>query len=97
MEIVKNQRGFARGEFKDSVGHNCKIREGGMDTNEGLGVWLGIENPTITIFTDKSMAHYINIPTPENWNINSMMYLSDKQIRELIPMLKKFLKSGKIQ
>ena len=96
MEKATNDRGFARAEFIDSVGHKCIIKEGSCDTKEGMGVWLGVPKPQITVFTDRGMANYVNIPTPENWNIDSLMYLSVKQIEELIPMLKSFIENGKI-
>ena len=96
MKTTTNERGFERAEFKDSVGNDCMIKQGGMQTNEGMGVWLGIPQPKITVFTDKGMANSVSIPTPENWQIGSLMYLSDKQIKQLIPMLQNFLKTGKL-
>lgn len=98
MKTTTGKRGFASAEFKDSVGHDCIIKEGSVDvTNEGMGVWLGIPKPEITVFTDRGMANYVNIPTPENWNIGSLIYLSNKQIEQLIPMLQNFLETGKLQ
>lgn len=98
MKTTTGKRGFASAEFKDSLGHDCVIKEGSVDTiNEGMGVWLGIPKPQITVFTDRGMANYVHIPTPENWDIGSLMYLSDKQIKQLIPMLQNFLKTGKLQ
>jgi len=96
IKTTTNERGFERAEFKDSVGNDCMIKQGGMQTNEGMGVWLGIPQPQITVFTDKGMANSVSIPTPENWQIGSLMYLSDKQIKQLIPMLQNFLKTGKL-
>ena len=96
MKTTTNERGFARGEFMDSVGHECIIKEGSVDTREGMGVWLGVPQPQITVFTEKGMANSVSIPTPENWMIGSLMYLSDKQIKQLIPMLQNFLKTGKL-
>jgi hypothetical protein len=98
MKTTTGKRGFAKAEFKDSLGHDCIIQEGSVDTiNEGMGVWLGIPKPEITVFTDRGMANYVHIPTPENWDIGSLMYLSDKQIKQLIPMLQNFLETGKLQ
>ena len=75
MEINKSQRGFGIGEFKDLNSQKCSIQQSSLATEDAI--WLGIDNPDLTIFEDDSHGRYINTQMPNNFSPASSILLLD--------------------
>jgi hypothetical protein len=94
MELEKNQRGFENGKFKDSYDNQCSIQKSSSAMDDFI--WLGIDNPKLTVFKDETMGQYLETTLPKNWKVNSRMHLSREQVTELLPILQKFVETGKL-
>jgi hypothetical protein len=91
MNLKKNQRGFENGKFVDSYNNQCSIQKSSaMDDF----IWLGIDNPKLTVFKDESMGQYLETTLPKTWMVDSRMHLSREQVAELLPILQKFVETG---
>ena len=56
-------------------------------------VWLGISNPEINVMVD---GGWKAIALPEDAVVNSRMHLTQKQVRELLPLLQHFAEHGEL-
>jgi len=92
MEIKKTNRGFSYNEFTDLYGEKCSIQKSSLATDDAI--WIGIDNPQITVFEDENKGKYLNIPTPINWSVSGRMHLNREQVEELLPILEKFAETG---
>jgi hypothetical protein len=94
MEINKTQRGFSLGKFKDSYGNDCSLQKSSAAMNDYI--WLGIDKPKLTVFEDEKMGKYIITDLPKNWKVDNRMHLSRNQVKELLPLLQKFVETGEL-
>ena len=92
MKTEKNQRGFNYCEFKDLYKKDCSIQKSGLATEEAI--WLGIDNPKLTVFKNEQREEYLITEMPKNFSVSSRMHLNRKQVSELLPMLQKFVETG---
>ena len=92
MKLSKNQRGFEEGKFKDFYNNDCSIQKSSLASDDFI--WLGIDNPTLTVFENENMGKYIKTTLPKNWMVSARMHLSRKQVLELLPILQNFVDTG---
>ena len=98
METTVTQRGFTLGKFKDRYGNTCSIQKSSLATEDCI--WLGIDNPKLTIFEDHNKGKYLVTEMPSNFDVDSRMHLTQDQVRELLPLLpllQKFVETGDLQ
>jgi hypothetical protein len=95
MEINKTQRGFENTKFKDSYDNECSIQKSSAAADDYI--WIGIDNPKLTVFEDEKMGKYINTIMPKKWMVDSRMHLSRKQVAKILPILQKFVETGELQ
>ena len=103
MELVKTQRGFELGQFKDRYGVECSIQKSSLASEDAI--WLGVSKAEpIIMATD---AQKLGLPTSENvgWvkfdmpkevSINTRMHLTQDMVKELLPILQRFVETGEI-
>jgi hypothetical protein len=94
MNLEKNQRGFENGKFVDSYNNQCSIQKSSSAMDDFI--WLGIDNPKLTVFKDESMGQYLETTLPKTWMVDSRMHLSREQVAELLPILQKFVETGEL-
>jgi hypothetical protein len=103
IEITTNQRNFENGKFTDRNGYECSIQK--SSSAEEDCIWLGIDNPKPQIMVKD--AHRLGIATPKNngWVdfeipkevlLSTRMHLTRKQVKELLPILRQFVKNGEL-
>lgn len=92
MELTKTQRGFDLTYFMDRYGNKCSLQKSSIATEDCI--WLGIDTPKLTIFEDENRGKYINTKIPDNWSVDSRMHLTQQQVKELLPILQKFVDTG---
>lgn len=92
MEIKRNERGFENGEFSDRYGNKCSIQKSSLAIEDCI--WLGIDEPELTVFENENRGKYINTTLPKNWMVTSRMHLTRKQVNELLPLLQRFVETG---
>lgn len=108
FKCTPTNRGFLRGEFKDANGHSCSIQESSaccVDENEGSYLWLGNNDPMPEVLASQAHKYgvkttettgWVPYPIPDEVSIKTRMHLSQRQVQELLPLLKYFAKHGRL-
>lgn len=86
LKLEKTERGFARAEFKDLYNFDCSIQE--SSSADVDAIWLGCQ----------SGAHYMGtVPLDEiDFTCLARMHLSRDQVAALLPLLNRFVKTGRL-
>uniref|UniRef100_A0A6M3M2E1 Uncharacterized protein n=1 Tax=viral metagenome TaxID=1070528 RepID=A0A6M3M2E1_9ZZZZ len=95
MENSKTKRGFDISEFTDSYGEKCSLQKSSSATENKI--WLGIDNPKLTVFENEKMGKYLVTEMPKHFLVNSRMHLTREQVAELLPYLKRFVETGDLR
>lgn len=97
MEISTTSRGFGLLEFKDANGIECTLQESSACRDEGL-IWLGAKDIGLQHF--KAYEGWKNVELvdtiEEHYVANNRMHLTQSQVQKLLPILKRFAKTGSI-
>lgn len=94
MELGTTNRGFVIIKFKDDHNNECSLQKSSNALEDC--VWLGIDNPRLTVFEDDKMEKYITTKLPQNWTVDSRMHLTRDQVTKLLPLLKSFSETGEL-
>lgn len=97
---IKNDvtvRGFRINKFVDLSGSECSIQESSLATDYAIRIGMTEAKPIITAKKLRDdLTGCINYPVPDDVSIQSMMHLNREQVKELIPILQKFVDTGGI-
>lgn len=95
IKIKKTERGFAIGEFTDDHDVPCTIQKSSLATEDAI--WLGCAELGVKVFdAGKGWVDY-EFPDPSTKYIgNNRMHLTRKQVRDLLPLLNKFVETGEL-
>jgi hypothetical protein len=93
LKVKPTPRGFMRGEFKDHNRAGCSIQES-SEIGDGY-LWLGVNDPNPKIFPGDSTGWH-PYPLPENVHCTTRMHLDRKTVKKLLPLLQKFVKTGRL-
>lgn len=88
-EIKYNQRGFAYIEFEDTHGNQCSLQKSSAALYDAI--WFGIADPEINVMID---GGWKRLAIPEGAVVNSRMHITQKQLREILPLLQHFADTG---
>lgn len=94
MELTTTARGFSLGNFIDRYGNKCSIQKSSLATEDAI--WLGIDDPKLTIFENEGMGKYLITEMPKTFSVDSRMHLTREQVAELLPILQRFVETGEI-
>jgi len=108
MKLTTTQRGFALGEFEDANGQLCSIQKSSaccVNEEEGEYIWLGNVDAAPVVMA--STAHLVGVktnettgwvpyPVPQDVLMHTRMHLSQRQVKELLPLLRHFVKTGEL-
>lgn len=103
MIIEHTERGFAIAHFEDKYKADCCIQKSSFAGEDCI--WLGITDPDPVVMASdakslgiKTEAEYgwIPYPIPEVVLIPTRMHLNVEQVKELIPILQRFVDTGEI-
>lgn len=92
MKRSKTERGFTRIEFIDRSNVKCSIEKSSLATEDAI--CLGVDYPDPKIFCIGE--GWVNYPIPENVLISTSMHLTVDQVKQLLPILQKFVDTGEI-
>jgi len=104
MEVTKTERGFGIIEFVDMYGKPCSLQKSSLATEDA--VWLGVNdaNPKIMArdahkygIKTKERTGWISYPVPDDVSMTTRMHLTQDQVRELLPLLQRFVETGELQ
>jgi len=103
MKQTITDRGFEYIDFEDSYNNNCSIQKSSLADEDTI--WFGINNiepkimaqdaKKVGIKTEQEVG-WIEYPIPKEVFINTRMHLNQEQVKELIPILQKFVETGEI-
>ncbi len=99
MNLIESvtERGFKRIEFLDRYNNECSIQKSSLGTEDAI--WFGIDEAEPKILASKVMkgvCGWVDYPIHEDVMINTRMHLTVDQVKELIPILQKFVDTGKL-
>lgn len=104
IEFSKTQRGFQTGSFTDRYGEKCSIQKSSLATENAI--WLGIDDakPQIMqshavrlgLIQEPNPVGWMPFPVPKEVVFSTRMHLTQEQVKELIPILQKFVDTGEI-
>lgn len=97
MKLSATARGFSLLEFKDANGVECTIQESSACQEEAL-IWLGAKDIGLQHFIAYKGWKEVELVNTieEHYVANNRMHLTQSQVKELLPVLKRFAKTGSI-
>lgn len=105
MKITKSKtnRGFALREFTDRSGCKCTLQKSSLATEHAI--WLGVHDaePKILAFhaaafgvETEQKTGWVEYPIPKEVLLSTRMHLTQRQVKKLLPILKKFVETGEL-
>lgn len=101
FKIYKRDDGFKFAQFTDRYAHTCSIQKSSLGTEDAI--WIGVNDvdPKIRVTNAKKLGiitnettGWIPYPVPEDVSFYSRMHLTKKQVKQLLPILQKFVQTG---
>ena len=93
MHLKFTEHGYPYYRFRDRYDADCVIQKSSLATENVI--WMGIEKAEAKIFVQG--YGWIGYPLHEAVMINSLMHLTQEQVKEILPVLQRFAKTGEIQ
>lgn len=92
MQTTPTERGFQRADFTDRYGEACSIQESSLATEDAI--WLGVNDPRPKVCVPGE--GWKEVPLPEGTFFSGRMHLTREQVAELIPLLQRFVDTGRL-
>lgn len=95
ITLAPTERGFAKGEFTDIYGQKCSVQKSSLATSDAI--WLGVDVGFMPEVLKEQTV--INSPgtTGPTFPVGARMHLDRQRVRDLLPMLIKFAKTGELE
>lgn len=104
MKIESTERGFGIVRFKDAYDHGCSLQESSCSEKR---IWFGVSDAGATAQILSHHARALGVPTdqylgwisyhiPKEVMLHDRMLLSREQVKELLPILRHFVKTGRL-
>jgi hypothetical protein len=107
IKIKRNGRNFETGKFIDRYGYECSIQKSSLATEDCI--WLGIDDAKPQIRSsdairmglrqrtfDENDNGWVKFEIPKEVLLSTRMHLTRKQVKELLPLLQKFVETGEL-
>lgn len=107
IKLKKTSRGFSIGKFIDRYDNECSIQKSSLAFEECI--WLGLDNANPQIMSrdairmglrkqtfDENDNGWVKYEIPKEVSLNTRMHLTRKQVKELLPLLQKFVETGEL-
>lgn len=92
LKKSKTGRGFGLIEFIDEKGVECSIQESSLATDECI--WIGCDDADPRHFVPGAKEPWPKVELPKDAVMNTRMHLNRKQVKALLPILKRFVEKG---
>lgn len=106
-KLSKTVRGFALGKFTDRNREACSIQQSSIATEDCI--WLGIDNANPLIMASDAIrlglrektntdadTGWVKYEVPKEVLFSTRMHLTQEMVKELLPILQKFVETGEI-
>ncbi len=107
IEIKQTERGFDIANFTDHYGSECSLQKSSLATKDCI--WLGVNDSDPKIMSsdairmglrertfDENDNGWVKFEIPKEVSLNTRMHLTRKQVKKLLPFLKKFVETGEL-
>jgi len=97
MKKKYTERGFALYEMVDLYENNYSLQKSSLATEDAI--WFGIDDANPQIMASKIIPNgtgWAKYTIPKDVLLTTRMHLSRDQVKELIPILQKFVDTGEI-
>lgn len=94
MELTKTKtdRGFDKYTFEDCYGTKCSLQKSSLATNSAI--WFGCEDADPKVLIPGKGWQPVNMP--DGYVADTRMHLTQEQVKELLPILQRFVETGGI-
>lgn len=97
IKLGSTNRGFDMIEFQDLYDNECSIQKSSLATEDAI--WIGVDNPKPQILASKVFpggTGWIPYDIPEDVFLTTRMHLTQKQVKQLLPILTVFAETGEL-
>jgi hypothetical protein len=97
LKETHTNRGFKLIEFKDLYDVKCNIQKSSLASYDAI--WLGVEDANPQIMASKTPeggTGWVKYSIPKDVLLTARMHLSRDDVKELLPILQKFVDTGEI-
>lgn len=99
LKLEPTERGFDRVEFVDLYGSQCSIQKSSLATDDAI--WLGVNDAAPQMLVRGEGWKPVPIPEKDGVrivavNTGARMHLNREQVAALLPLLKRFVKTGRL-
>jgi len=98
LEKTITSRGFNLIKFNDLYDIECSIQKSSLATDDAI--WFGVNDADPHIMASKTLqggTGWVRYDVPDDVSFNTRMHLNREQVKELLPILKKFVKTGNLE
>lgn len=96
-EVRYTHRGFPIYEFQDRYGTSCSLQKSSLADEDAI--WFGCDDADPKVMASEIIeggVGWAKYPVPKEVEFNTRMHLTVEQVRELLPILQKFVETGEI-
>jgi len=99
LKVGLTNRGFSLGKFVDRYGTKCSIQKSSLADEDCI--WLGCDEANPKILACKVNGGipdgWVDYKMPEGVSLTTRMHLTKDMVKQLLPLLNKFVKTGELQ
>lgn len=88
--VTRTERGFAHADFPCGGYPPLSVQVSSSAEDDGPYLWLGVRKPEVMVLADG----WTEVPLPPGASVFGRAHLSTAQVRALIPLLQRFVKTG---
>lgn len=93
LQLARTDRGFPRVDFVDHYGAACSLQMSSLATEDAI--WLGVNAVTPKVMVPGK--GWQNVPMPAEALTSGRMHLTREQVAELLPLLQRFVATGRVE
>ena len=103
IPLAATERGFVLGKFTDYYGESCSIQKSSIATEDCI--WLGVDDVSPKIMASDANRlglstsaenGWVDYEIPKEVLLSSRMHLTQDMVRELLPLLHRFVETGEL-
>ena len=93
LKYSKTKHGWPFCEFDDLYDHKCYVQDSSLAFENAI--WLGVRDANPLIL--KPGEGWVPVDFPEGTLFTTQMHINQKQAKELVKVLERFIESGSIK
>ena len=96
-KFTKTNRGWDYLDFTDYNKEGCSLQKSSVATQHCI--WLGVNEGNPQILASKVQeggVGWVKYPIPEDVLLTTRMHLTQEQVKNLLPILKRFVDTGEL-